>query len=186
MNECANFVFKGDLSETSVCTSFVSQHLNQSAVVEIRLDSANIAEVLVNGDVINFDESLSYQFQGKYSYLKCFFTLRLLYLLLHVIPILCRTGVSVIQSPPVTLDAEATEKVYQVSFTSGISFQTTASSNVLNIIPVVGNTLLSGAFFSFSYQTYHSQFVSFDFIVSMYGNKIEKKNTSRTLERTSG
>lgn len=63
MNECANFVFKGDLSEASVCTSFVSQHLNQSAVVEIRLDSANIAEVLVNGDVINFDESLS---------LKCF------------------------------------------------------------------------------------------------------------------
>lgn len=37
---------------------------NQSAVVEIRLDSANIAEVLVNGDVINFEESLSYQFQG--------------------------------------------------------------------------------------------------------------------------
>lgn len=73
MNEYANFVFKGDLSEASVCTSFVSQHLNQSAVVEIRLDSANIAEVLVNGDVINFDESLSYQFQGKYSYLKCFF-----------------------------------------------------------------------------------------------------------------
>lgn len=106
----------GDLSEASVCTSFVSQHLNQSAVVEIRLDSANIAEVLVNGDLINFDESLSYQFQG----------------------------VSVIQSPPVTLDAEATEKVYQVSFTSGISFQTTASTNVLNIIPVVGNTLLSG------------------------------------------
>lgn len=115
-----------------------------------------------------------------------FFTLRLLYLLLHVIQILCRTGVFVIQSPPVTLDAGATEKVYQVSFTSGISFQTTASTNVLNIIPVVGNTLLSGAFFSFSYQTYHSQFVSFDFIVSMYGNKIEKKTTSRTLERTSG
>lgn len=64
MNEYANFVFKGDLTEASVCTSFVSQHLNQSAVVEIRLDSANIAEVLVNGDLINFDESLSYQFQG--------------------------------------------------------------------------------------------------------------------------
>lgn len=64
MNEYANFVFKGDLSEASACTSFVSQHLNQSAVVEIRLDSANIAEVLVNGDLINFDESLSYQFQG--------------------------------------------------------------------------------------------------------------------------
>lgn len=48
----------------SVCTSFVSQHLSNSAVVEVRLDSTSIVQLLVNGDVLAFDESLSYHFKG--------------------------------------------------------------------------------------------------------------------------
>ncbi|XP_048768432.2 protein mesh-like [Ostrea edulis] len=54
----------GDLVDASVCTSFVSQSPNTSAVVEVRLNSIRTADVLVNGDVIDFEESNVYQFQG--------------------------------------------------------------------------------------------------------------------------
>lgn len=58
--------FSGNLKGASVCTSFVSQHLNNSAVVEVRLDSTSIVQLLVNGDVLVFDESLIYHFKGKF------------------------------------------------------------------------------------------------------------------------
>ncbi|XP_062572621.1 LOW QUALITY PROTEIN: protein mesh-like, partial [Saccostrea cucullata] len=54
----------GDLVDASICTSFVSQDSNNSAVVEVRLNSIRIVDVLVNGDVIDFDESNAHQFQG--------------------------------------------------------------------------------------------------------------------------
>lgn len=55
----------GNLKDASICTSFVSQHLSNSAVVEVRLDSTSIVQLLVNGDVLAFDETLSYHFKGK-------------------------------------------------------------------------------------------------------------------------
>lgn len=57
--------FSGNLKGGSVCTFFVSQHLNNTAVVEVRLDSTSIVQLLVNGDVLAFDESLSYHFKGN-------------------------------------------------------------------------------------------------------------------------
>lgn len=106
-----------NLKDASVCTSFVSQHLNNSAVVEVRLDSKNIVQLLVNGDVLAFDESLSYHYKGVY----------------------------VLQITPDNNDPDATKKSHLISFTTiGITFQTTASSNVLNIMPVVGNSSLAG------------------------------------------
>lgn len=107
----------GNFKDASVCTSFVSQHLSNSAVVEVRLDSTSIVQLLVNGDVLAFDETLSYHFKG----------------------------VSVLQITPDINDSGATKKSHLISFTTiGIAFQTTASSNVLNIIPVVGNSSLTG------------------------------------------
>lgn len=54
-------------------------------------------------------------------------------------------GVSVLQIPPDINDSGETKKSHLISFTTiGIAFQTTASPNVLNIIPVVGNTSLAG------------------------------------------
>ena len=51
--------------DASVCTSFASQSPNTSVVVEVRLNSIRTADVLVNGDVIDFEESNAYQFQGN-------------------------------------------------------------------------------------------------------------------------
>ncbi|XP_048768421.2 protein mesh-like [Ostrea edulis] len=102
----------GDLVDASVCTSFVSQSPNTSAVVEVRLNSIRTADVLVNGDVIDFDESNAYQFQG----------------------------VSIMQ-----VSNNLTKREFIVSFTIiGIAFKAIASSNVLNILPVVGNNSLAG------------------------------------------
>uniref|UniRef100_K1QEJ8 Uncharacterized protein n=1 Tax=Magallana gigas TaxID=29159 RepID=K1QEJ8_MAGGI len=116
---------QGNLKDASVCTSFVSQHLSNSAVVEVRLDSTSIVQLLVNGDVLAFDETLSYHFKG----------------------------VSVLQITPDIDDSGATKKSHLISFTTiGISFQTTASSNVLNIIPVVGNRRITEETSLFTYK----------------------------------
>lgn len=52
-----------------------------------------------------------------------------------------------LQITPDVNDSGATKKSHLISFTTiGIAFQTTARSNVLNIIPVVGNSSLTGKF----------------------------------------
>ena len=51
--------------DASVCTAFASQHFNSSGVIEVRLNSIRTADVLINGEVLDFDESNSYQFPGK-------------------------------------------------------------------------------------------------------------------------
>lgn len=82
------FNCKGDLVRASVCTSFVSQTSNPSAIVEVRLNSIRIADVLVNGDMIDFHESNAYQFQGKfnkYTDEKSIPTLKLLFYVLKIV-----------------------------------------------------------------------------------------------------
>ena len=51
--------------DASVCTAFASQHFNSSGIIEVRLNSIRTADVLINGEVLDFDESNSYQFPGK-------------------------------------------------------------------------------------------------------------------------
>ncbi|XP_062594961.1 LOW QUALITY PROTEIN: sushi domain-containing protein 2-like, partial [Saccostrea cucullata] len=107
----------GDLVDASICTSFVSQDSNNSAVVEVRLNSIRIVDVLVNGDVIDFDESNAHQFQG----------------------------VTVMKLETNSTNSNLTKKELIVSFTTmGIAFKAVASSSVLNVLPVVGNTSLAG------------------------------------------
>lgn len=50
--------------DASVCTAFATQHTNTSGVVEVRLNSIRTADVLVDGEVIDFDESNAHQFPG--------------------------------------------------------------------------------------------------------------------------
>lgn len=56
----------GDLVDASVCTAFVSRHFRSSGsdVVEVRLNSIRTADLLVNGDIIDFDESTVHRFPG--------------------------------------------------------------------------------------------------------------------------
>lgn len=57
----------GDLVDASVCTAFVSRHFSTSGsdVVEVRLNSIRTADLLVNGDIIDFDESTVHRFPGN-------------------------------------------------------------------------------------------------------------------------
>nr|XP_022323656.1 protein mesh-like [Crassostrea virginica] len=54
----------GALVDASVCTAFASQHFNSSGIIEVRLNSIRTADVLINGEVLDFDESNFYQFPG--------------------------------------------------------------------------------------------------------------------------
>lgn len=61
-----NFVciFKGELAGASVCTAFASRHFNTSDTIEVRLNSIRTADVLINGELVDFDESFVHQFPG--------------------------------------------------------------------------------------------------------------------------
>ena len=50
--------------DASVCTAFASQHFNTSGVIEVRLNSIRTADVLIDGKLLDFDESFVYQFPG--------------------------------------------------------------------------------------------------------------------------
>lgn len=117
----------------------------------------------MNGDVLAFDESLSYHYKGKilFKYNLC---KKGKLLVCSCVPVcfffnvnssvkfffLCCVGVYVLQITPDNNDPGATKKSHLISFTTiGITFQTTASSNVLNIMPVVGNSSLAGKFSNF-------------------------------------
>lgn len=54
--------------DASVCTAIATQHTNTSGVVEVRLNSIRTADVLVDGEVIDFDESNAHQFPGDTIY----------------------------------------------------------------------------------------------------------------------
>ena len=55
----------GDLVDASVCTAFASQHFNTSGIIEVRLNSIRTADILIDGEVLDFDESNFYQFPGN-------------------------------------------------------------------------------------------------------------------------
>ena len=55
----------GALVDASVCTAFASQHFNSSGIIEVRLNSIRTAEVLIDGEILDFDELNSYQFPGN-------------------------------------------------------------------------------------------------------------------------
>lgn len=57
-------VAKGELVDASVCTAFASQHFNTSGVIEVRLNSIRTADVLIDGTLLDFDESLVHQYPG--------------------------------------------------------------------------------------------------------------------------
>ena len=60
-----NFVcIKGELAGASVCTAFASRHFNTSGTIEVRLNSIRTADVLINGELVDFDESFVHQFPG--------------------------------------------------------------------------------------------------------------------------
>ena len=50
--------------DASVCTAFASQHFNTSGVIEVRLNSIRTANVLIDGTLLDFDESFVHQFPG--------------------------------------------------------------------------------------------------------------------------
>nr|XP_034303982.1 sushi domain-containing protein 2-like isoform X2 [Crassostrea gigas] len=109
----------GDLVDASVCTAFVSRHFSTSGsdIVEVRLNSIRTADLLVNGDVIDFDESNVHQFPGIF----------------------------VVQMTSNQPNLNTTKKEFIVSFTEiGIAFRAIASPAVLSILPVVGNKTLAG------------------------------------------
>nr|XP_022323654.1 protein mesh-like [Crassostrea virginica] len=54
----------GDLVDASVCTAFASRHFNSSGIIEVRLNSIRTADILIDGELLDFDESNSYQFPG--------------------------------------------------------------------------------------------------------------------------
>lgn len=54
--------------DASVCTAIATQHTNTSGVVEVRLNSIRTADILVDGEVIDFDESNAHQFPGDTMY----------------------------------------------------------------------------------------------------------------------
>nr|XP_022323670.1 uncharacterized protein LOC111124774 isoform X2 [Crassostrea virginica] len=56
----------GALVAASVCTAFASQHFNSSGIIEVRLNSIRTAEVLIDGEILDFDELNSYQFPGVF------------------------------------------------------------------------------------------------------------------------
>ena len=53
----------GDFVDASVCTAFASQHFNTSGIIEVRLNSIRTADILIDGEVLDFDESNFYQFR---------------------------------------------------------------------------------------------------------------------------
>nr|XP_022323644.1 protein mesh-like [Crassostrea virginica] len=107
----------GELVDASVCTAFASQHFNTSGVIEVRLNSIRTADVLIDGTLLDFDESLVHQYPGLY----------------------------VMQTLANQSNINTTRKEFIVSFTEiGIAFKVIASAKVLNILPVVGNTSLAG------------------------------------------
>lgn len=108
----------GDLVDASVCTAIATQHTNTSGVVEVRLNSIRTADILVDGEVIDFDESNAHQFPGAF----------------------------VLQIASNDSNINSTKKEFIVSFTEiGIAFKAIASSKVLNILPIVGNKSLAGS-----------------------------------------
>nr|XP_034303984.1 protein mesh isoform X2 [Crassostrea gigas] len=110
----------GDLVDASVCTAFVSRHFSTSGsgVVEVRLNSIRTADLLVNGDIIDFDESTVHRFPGIF----------------------------VVQMTSNQPNLNTTKKEFIVSFTEiGIAFRAIASPAVLSILPVVGNKTLAGS-----------------------------------------
>lgn len=110
----------GDLVDASVCTAFVSQHFGTSGsdIVEIRLNSIRTADLLINGDVIDFEESNVHQFPGIF----------------------------IVQMTPSQPHLNTTKREFIVSFTEiGIAFRAIASPVVLSILPVVGNKSLAGS-----------------------------------------
>ena len=51
--------------DASVCTAFASRHFNSSGIIEVRLNSIRTADILIDGELLDFDESNSYQFPGN-------------------------------------------------------------------------------------------------------------------------
>ncbi|XP_078325655.1 protein mesh-like [Crassostrea virginica] len=115
-----NFVcIKGELAGASVCTAFASRHFNTSGTIEVRLNSIRTADVLINGELVDFDESVVHQFPGLF--------------------------VMELETNQSSINTRRKELI--VSFTViGIAFKVIASDKVLNILPVVGNKSLAGAF----------------------------------------
>ncbi|XP_061188743.1 mucin-4-like [Saccostrea echinata] len=107
----------GNLVDASICTAFASQDLNSSVVVEVLLNSIRTADVLVNGNVIDFDETNPH----------------------HV------EGITVSQFTTNSTSVNTTNREFIIAFASfGISFKAIASSSMLNILPVIGNSSLFG------------------------------------------
>ncbi|XP_062601517.1 protein mesh-like [Saccostrea cucullata] len=107
----------GNLISASRCTALAAQDLYSSVVVEVLLNSIRIADVLVNGNRIDFNETNHRQVEG----------------------------VTVLQFTTNSISVNGTNKEFIIAFTSfGISFKAIASSNMLNILPVIGNSSLFG------------------------------------------
>ena len=51
--------------DASVCTAFASQHFNSSGIIEVRLNSIRTAEVLIDGQILDFDELNPHKFPGN-------------------------------------------------------------------------------------------------------------------------
>ena len=59
------FCVKGELACASVCTAFASRHFNTSGTIEVSLNSIRTADVLINEELVDFDESFVHQFPGN-------------------------------------------------------------------------------------------------------------------------
>lgn len=74
--------------DASVCTAIATQHTNTSGVVEVRLNSIRTADVLVDGEIIGFDESNAHQFPGDTIYSrfrKCPYLLKIIISSEHIL-----------------------------------------------------------------------------------------------------
>lgn len=72
--------------DASVCTAIATQHT--SGVVEVRLNSIRTADVLVDGEIIGFDESNAHQFPGDTIYSrfrKCPYLLKIIISSEHIL-----------------------------------------------------------------------------------------------------
>jgi hypothetical protein len=58
-------MFLGQSVHASVCTAFVAQVINKTDIVEIRLNSIRVADVIINGKTQDFSDVSWLRYKGR-------------------------------------------------------------------------------------------------------------------------